>query len=652
MKVLTKSKFKIGLSCPNKIVYTFDDRYANRSSEDSFLASLAEGGFQVEALARMHYPNGFFLEAQRGDYQSAWEETKTLLKQDEVVIYEASFLMNNLFVMSDIIVKKGNTLKLIEVKAKSFDSTNSNSFIGKNGKIYSNWKPYFFDVAFQKHVIQRCMPHLKIESYFILADKSKKSTINGLNQLIRLPKKGKERKNIKTLISPETAIKTSVLTKVNISNLIKEILLNEQSYKGSLTFSKALNQFEKTIKNNTFPNWTTNYSSCKNCEFKTNPEEEKLGKLSGFKNCFKTMHNISEKEFELPNIFEIWNFRGQKFLNKGKILLKTVNKADFNTTNTSKQLTAIDRRWIQIKKAVSEDKQPFINCKELSKEMKKWKFPLHFIDFETSAVAIPFTKNMKPYEQVAFQFSHHQIDENGKITHKSQYLNNKTGDFPNFKFIESLKDAIDHDNGTIFRFASHENSILNTIKEQLEQSDYKDRHKLIQFIRNIATPTGNVVQKWNPKRNFVDLRQIMLRYYYHPLTKGSNSIKAILPAILSTCSFLQEKYTQPIISINLSSLNYNDSHIWLRKEKDGFIDPYKQLPSLFSNWTEKQKDNIISGLENISDGGVALTAYGKLQFNDMEENEREEISNALLKYCELDTLAMVMIYEHLKYVIN
>ncbi len=30
----------------------------------------------------------------------------------------------------------------------------------------------------------------------------------------------------------------------------------------------------------------------------------------------------------------------------------------------------------------------------------------------------------------------------------------------------------------------------------------------------------------------------------------------------------------------------------------------------------------------------------------MTDREREELSGALLKYCELDTLAMVMIYEH------
>ena len=36
----------------------------------------------------------------------------------------------------------------------------------------------------------------------------------------------------------------------------------------------------------------------------------------------------------------------------------------------------------------------------------------------------------------------------------------------------------------------------------------------------------------------------------------------------------------------------------------------------------------------------------------MSEKERAEITKGLLKYCELDTLAMVMIYEHLIEICN
>ncbi|VEG92538.1 hypothetical protein [Legionella spiritensis] len=44
-------------------------------------------------------------------------------------------------------------------------------------------------------------------------------------------------------------------------------------------------------------------------------------------------------------------------------------------------------------------------------------------------------------------------------------------------------------------------------------------------------------------------------------------------------------------------------------------------------------------------GGAATIVYAKLQFTYMSQFERQELRKALLKYCELDTLAMVMIVE-------
>jgi hypothetical protein len=60
----------------------------------------------------------------------------------------------------------------------------------------------------------------------------------------------------------------------------------------------------------------------------------------------------------------------------------------------------------------------------------------------------------------------------------------------------------------------------------------------------------------------------------------------------------------------------------------------------------------ISELEEIKDGGAAMTAYAKLQYTDMSKMEREEIRKRLLQYCELDTLSMVMLLEHFKEIID
>ena len=47
----------------------------------------------------------------------------------------------------------------------------------------------------------------------------------------------------------------------------------------------------------------------------------------------------------------------------------------------------------------------------------------------------------------------------------------------------------------------------------------------------------------------------------------------------------------------------------------------------------------------ITEGGAAATAYARLQFEDVDEVERRMIRESLLRYCELDTLAMVMIVQ-------
>jgi hypothetical protein len=60
-----------------------------------------------------------------------------------------------------------------------------------------------------------------------------------------------------------------------------------------------------------------------------------------------------------------------------------------------------------------------------------------------------------------------------------------------------------------------------------------------------------------------------------------------------------------------------------------------------------EKDNKqkkpFSDANELKEGGAAMTAYVRLQFEELSEYEREEIEAALLKYCELDTMAMVMI---------
>ena len=147
----------------------------------------------------------------------------------------------------------------------------------------------------------------------------------------------------------------------------------------------------------------------------------------------------------------------------------------------------------------------------------------------------------------------------------------------------------------------------------------------------------------------VDIAKSVLKYFYHHSMKGSNSIKAVLPAILNASELIQSKYSKPIYGTEqMPSLNLKEK-VWIEYEEDGKTvkNPYKLLPSVSSYLDIPQEE--LDRMDNedddtVSNGGAALAAYGKLQFSDTQMSQALE--KALLCYCELDTLAMVFIWEY------
>ena len=81
--------------------------------------------------------------------------------------------------------------------------------------------------------------------------------------------------------------------------------------------------------------------------------------------------------------------------------------------------------------------------------------------------------------------------------------------------------------------------------------------------------------------------------------------------------------------------------------RDGkIIDPYELLPKLFDDTDlDDEELDLLFTSEALREGGSASIAYARMQYTEMSLLERDELKKALLKYCELDTLAMVMIIE-------
>lgn len=68
-----------------------------------------------------------------------------------------------------------------------------------------------------------------------------------------------------------------------------------------------------------------------------------------------------------------------------------------------------------------------------------------------------------------------------------------------------------------------------------------------------------------------------------------------------------------------------------------------QCPKI--TWLRKYKPEQYILDEGVHNGSEAMSIFPKLK--DMEPHEREEMRKNLLKYCELDTYAMVKVWEEL-----
>lgn len=638
-RYLTKSRFKLGRECPTKLFYTKKKEYLDSKMDDAFLAALAEGGFQVGELAKCYHPNGHDITTL--DYEEVEKQTNKLLKEDKVIIYEPAIRFNNLFIRIDILIRDGNHFELIEVKAKSFNS-DEDEFVGKRGGILSGWLPYLEDVAFQRHVLASKFPKATIDSYLMMADKKALCSTDGLNQKFRIVRDESNRKGCRISHDLTKAdLKKKILIKVSVDDEI-DLIMEDGTFLEDIESLATAYEKDKKI--------TAEIGThCAGCEFDCTPEEEREGYKSGFRECWKSALGWSDEDFDEPNVLEIWSFSSKdQLIAEGRIKISDLTVEDFEpVTDGNPGISAKERKWLQVEKVQNNDNTPYFDAHGLKIEMDKWIYPLHFIDFETSMVAIPFNKGRRPYEAIAFQFSHHTVYEDGRVEYSVEFLNTNVGEFPNYEFLREFKRQLEGDEGTIFRYSPHENTFLNHIYRQLreDESDIPDREELCEFIKTITTSSSSMAEKWEGDRSMVDLWHLVKRYYYDPATRGSNSIKAVLPAILNSSDFLKEKYCKPIYGTEkgIKSLNFKD-RLWLEIKDGKVVDPYKKLLKMFTDVSDKNLE-IFTEDDELANGGAALTAYGRMQFSEMNEIEKKELSSALLRYCELDTMAMVMIFE-------
>ena len=235
---------------------------------------------------------------------------------------------------------------------------------------------------------------------------------------------------------------------------------------------------------------------------KNNEPKEKIG-MKCFKPYKCEFWEYCTRNLPKPNVFDIGGgmHTSKKFEKyyEGKVSFQDLQNEDLN----SKFLEQIDFELNNL--------EPKIEKEAIKELMDSLKYPLYFIDYETYQLAIPKTEGTKPYQQLPFQYSLHNIKEKGApIEHKEFLAEIDDTDYLRH-FAESMIKDMPENGSVIIYNKSFEPARNNEIARMYP--DLKDEMDRI---------NSNIVDFLEPFKQ---------RKYYTKEMHGSASIKAVLPAL-------------------------------------------------------------------------------------------------------------------------
>jgi hypothetical protein len=225
-----------------------------------------------------------------------------------------------------------------------------------------------------------------------------------------------------------------------------------------------------------------------------------------------------------------------------------------------------DKQRIQLKCVLSGE--PYLDKRAVSQFLSTLEYPLHFLDFETFSTAIPFYDGTRPYQNIPFQFSLHVLGAKESEPEHYAFLAEGNSD-PRPGLLARLHKLIG-DNGSILAYnKSFEQKVLSELAVAFPE-----------YAGWVDDVISRLVDLIVPFRSF---------HYYHPLQKGSASLKSVLPAITS-------------------------------QGYDGMT---------------------------IVKGDDASLAFLRITFKDISPEEAERVRADLLTYCKMDTEGMIWIVDKL-----
>ena len=622
MSYLSKSDYKIAHDCHTKLYYK-KKNYPSVDDADGYLQFLAQGGYMVGKLATFYYPKGISIAGGR-NYEIAIKQTEEYLIENKVTLFEAAISSKDKLVRIDILNKDKDTLKLIEVKSKSYDP--------EKGIEHRDYQDLLFDVGYQYYILREKYPNYKIRPYLLMPDKSKTTKIDGLAFLFDV----KENKTDSKFRSYDISVPYERIKELVDDNILTLIDVEDQILELLPEIEKEVNTLLPSLKNGIKKIDVPLSKACFNCEYSITNENFRK---SGFDECWAEMPKPKHHIMDLTRIGP-----ASKSVKAMDTLISQKKLSFDDMLGLLGDGKSDERRKLQIE-YTKKDKE--YCASELKKELESLKYPLHFIDFETTRVALPYHQGMRPYELVTFQWSCHTIKTPKAEPVHGEWLNLEY-EFPNFKFAETLMSHLKKNGGigTPLTWSQYENTTLREVYIQMMKYGYKNSElqdwleTIIKFRDRKKENLLVASQLCSTDGRFVDLNALAGSYYFHPLMKGKTSIKWVLPAVISSIN-------SPRIKNWLE--NFEPGINLYKEDKKGIpIDPYELLPPLEIYEAAEKEAELSTNDEFVNEGTGAMRAYEDIMLGLSRGNEnlKKNYAAALLRYCKLDTLAMVIIWEY------
>lgn len=607
--LLSKSQFKTGLECPRRLAYAVE-RYPSTSQDDPYLTFLADGGFMVEAIARALYPDGKVIHTE-GEQTPAQATLRMLAAADAVDLFEAVFEHDGCSARVDLLSRRGKTIELIEIKAKSFNSIEDGQtpFRGKRGGIGSAWLPYLQDVAFQTQVVRGALPPgFTVVPKLCVVDTARPCSDAAVHSRIELLPESKTEFGMpraRYLGDPSALKNDHFLAFLDVSSEVAELLSNADA-DGVEPTRKRLS---KALRDGSLRQLPIDLGThCRDCEYRN--ASVNADARDGFRECWGPLADASPHVLDLYRVDLLAGRDGARLkalLNKSVAGLRDLPAEAIPSTSETAA-----RQRVQIQ-AVRDGKE--WRGEGLRPALAALRAPFHFVDFETSRMAAAYHPGMSPYGQVAFQFSCHTLEGPAALELPHKEWINTQDRWPNVEFAQALREAIG-DDGQMLVWSDHERSALREIAEAIRAHG--------KGPKDLADWLDPLTESHDKGGRTVDLYDICRKEFFHPAMGGKTSIKAVLKAIWQENRSLH-------------------GHPWFKnylREKDGkVLSPYEALPEVDLGGGESRA---------VRDGTGAMRAYSDMVYGLRKNDEqyRTACKDVLLQYCKLDTLAMVMVWAH------